>query len=254
MTAFRTLFLVGAVAAMGLLLIGTGVYVDYAGAERGGLPWHSGRVVRDGCANDLVDATAGEDPEDIRLEPLTRNGYQTRFSWAIVSGVLVCVGILLLGTGHFLLAVCYASRGCPWLVPSTVAGRVLLTCYLGVLYGLSVASVSTYVMGAKVSGTGMEDRLIAEKGAYYAVPRGGGPSPLRIPICGARYQERKRWERISTALGNTVVAAAVSLSLFLSVVKSLAYVRTRRNIRGKRGGSADTHSGSAGDIHLREFR
>ena len=228
MTAFRTLFLVGAAFAMGLLFIGIGVAVDYAGAERGDMPLHSGKVVRDGRANGGVDATAGEDPEHIRLEPLARSGYQMGFSWAIVSGVLVCAGIFLLATGHFLLVVCYASRGCPWLVPSTVAGRVLLTCYLGVLYGLSVASVSTYVMGVKVSGTAVEDRLIAENGAYYAVPRGGGPSPLRKPICEAQYQERKRWERISGALGNTAIAGAVPFFLFLAVIKSLAYARTRR--------------------------
>jgi len=228
---------------MGLLLIGTGAYVDYAGAARVGLPWYSDIIVRDGCAYYVVDATAGEDPEDIRLAPLTPNEYQTRLSWGIVSGVLVCLGILVLATGHFLGAVCYASRGCGWMIPSTSAGRVLVTFYLCVLYVLGVAVVSTDVMGAKVSGTAVESRLIAEMGAYYVVQRGGGPSRLRIPICEAQYQERKRWERISEALVDTDVAGAVPLSMFFAV-KGLAYVRTRRNRRDKRGGFGDTHRGS----------
>jgi len=236
MTASRTLFLVGAAFAMGLLLIGTSAYVDYAGAARVGLPWYSDIIVRDGCAYYVVDATAGGDPEDIRLAPLTPNEYQTRLSWGIVSGVLMCLGILVLATGHFLLGVCYASPACGWMIPSTSTGRVLLTCYLCVLYVLGVAVVSTDVMGAKVSGTAVESRLIAEMGAYYVVKRGGGPSRLRIPICEAQYQERKRWERISAELGNMCLMGGVPLTVFFAV-KGFAYVRTRRNRRDTRGGS-----------------
>ncbi len=225
MTRARTLWLVGAMFALGLLLIVIGALVDPAGIK--GVAWNSDWVVRDGVAPHGVAPIPGENAGDSRLGSLTLEEYRNRLSWAIVSGVLTCVGILVLAAGHFLLFAYYALSG-SWMLPETAEGRVLFRCYLGALYVLAIGAISADVMGAKVSGTGLETYLVAEGQAYYAVARGGETPRLKMQISEAQYLESENWNQVSLDLFFAALAAAFPFSMFLGF-KTFDYIRRRES-------------------------